>query len=308
VVKLQPGPSYNSIEHMYYEGRLQPVDPLYDDKGRPSNFLWGRINALKQHGGYTVIRAIGKRHAKVIDAIRQVSLEIPIIEADMFKSSEGGGKHITIAEIPTLLTDRPAQPTIILIRGALRVGIVIPPSASPNICEMIDTKAVRADTVAQSLMGRSCGYGKRDDKYIIYANLKHIETVLAFYQDVAGAVPPGLKNTGAKLTGTYQQVLAETAKAWLEDGTLDSMVTCSANNVNDCADAVLRGVNVWQGRAVYLDGPNKNFGPSWVALTQRRPDLVGKYLTFNTEARGYSGAKVHENFIDLPDEDDEDDE
>src|SRR5882672_14058 len=71
VVQLEPGPAYNSIEHMYDMGRIRQIEKLCDQDGRPTRFLWDRIDTLQRRGGYTIIRAIGKKHLPTALAIRQ---------------------------------------------------------------------------------------------------------------------------------------------------------------------------------------------------------------------------------------------
>lgn len=297
VVNLEPGPDYNSIDYMYRQGRIRQVDKLASDFGDPTPFLRERVATLQRHGGYTIIRATGKRHTAVIRALHLLAPNMPIIEADMFKVAVAG-EHLAIAEVPNLLCKRPEKPTILLVRGALRVGIVLPPEASDNICEMIDTNPGRADTGTQSFMGRSCGYRKRDDTYIIYTNLTHIETVRDFYDDVQGAIPVGLKNTGAQRSGSYEIVDFEKASKQIKDE--QKLVSrCSLNNVNDVADCVRRGVNTWDERLVFIDKPNPNYSKSWQLLVASRPEVVGNYVTYNPDLSQYSGAQIHENFIDL---------
>lgn len=296
VINLEPGPAYNSVEFMYEQGRIRQVEKLCDKFGTPTSFLAERLEVLKRHGGYTLIRAIGKRHIAVIKAIRSLAPTMNIVEADMFKTAVVG-KHITISEIPTFLSKQPEQPTVLLVRGALRVGIVLKPECSKNICEMIDTNAVRADTVTQSFVGRSCGYHKRGDTYGIFTNLKDVETVIDFYNDVYQAIPVGLKNTGAKKTGTYQIVPYKDAQVMIQNHKLVSR--CSLNNENDCADIVLRNVNTWDNRLVLIDKANPNFTKSWALLMANRPEVIGNYVSYNSAITGYNGAEVLENFIDL---------
>lgn len=293
VVNLEPGPAYNSIEWMYDQGRIRQVEKLVNKNGTPTRFLAERIATLQRHGGYTIIRATGKRHTALIRALRLLAPTMPLIEADMFKTAVAG-RHVAISAIPEILCQKPDSPTVVLVRGALRVGIVLPPKASKNICEMVDTNSVRADTATQSFIGRSCGYYKRKDTYSIFSNLKDIETVLDFYRDVKGAIPVGLKNTGAHRAGRYEVVPFENAYQ------TDAVVSrCSLNNENDVADHVLRGVNTWDGRFVLIDKPNPNFSQSWQRLVSQLPELVGHYVTFNPERNWYKGAEIHDNFIDL---------
>ncbi len=297
IINLEPGPAYNSIEHMYEQGRIRQVEKLANQFGDPTPFLRGRIDKLRQHGGYTIIRATGKRHTAVIRALRLLAPTMPIIEADMFKTAVAG-QHIAIADILKVLCERPTKPTVMLLRGALRVGIVLPPQASSNICEMIDTNAARADTVTQSFVGRSCGYHKRNDTYGIFTNLKDIETVLDFYKDTKGAIPVGLKNTGAHRSGRYEVVDFEKASVQIK-GEQKLVSRCSLNNENDVADHVLRGVNTWDSRLVLVDKPNPNYQKSWQLSVAYMPEFINNYVTYNPERNWYSGAEIHENFIDL---------
>jgi hypothetical protein len=297
VINLEPGPAYNSVERMYRQGRIRQVEKMANVFGDPTPFLAERIDTLRRHGGYTLIRATGKRHTAVIRALHLLAPTMPIIEADMFRQAVAG-QHVAIAEIPKVLSQRPDKPTVVLVRGALRVGIVLPPEASPNICEMIDTNAVRADTVTQSFVGRSCGYGKRNDTYSIFTNLKDIETVIDFYDDVNGAIPLGLKNTGAHRSGRYEVVDFEKAAQQIK-GEHKQVSRCSLNNENDVADHVLRGVNTWDSRLVLIDKPNPNYQKSWQLLVAYMPEAINNYVAFNPDSNWYSGAAIHDNFIDL---------
>lgn len=297
VVVLEPGPAYNSIKHMYEMGRIRQVDKLCSMFGDPTPFLADRVDTLQRHGGYTLIRATGKKHIAVIRALRLLAPTMPIIEADMFKQAVAG-THLRIADIPTQLSIHPKRPTILLVRGALRVGIVLKPSLSNNICEMVDTNAARADTVTQAFLGRSCGYHKGNDCYSIFTNLRDVETIIDFYDDVKGAIPVGLKNTGAAKGGSYQLVPLHDAYDMAKNQGYQ-VSRCSANNEHDVADEVMRNIDAWQGRLVYLDEANDKHLKSWAWLVATRPDLVGQFVTFNRDTVGYSGAKVDENFLDL---------
>jgi hypothetical protein len=227
--------------------------------------------------------------------------DMHIVDADSI-GGENGDEYIHLNELVKFLHQTPDEPTVVMVRQALRAGLTLPASISQNFYAVIDTPGdkSRNDTTVQSFIGRSCGYGKKDDTYPIYANMKEIQTSIDFFNGVEGAVPSGIKNTGVKIKsgkGRYEIVQ--------NDG--KRMVSvCSATHENDMADQVLRNQNTWADRYVYLDGPAPEHNDSWERLKKERPELIGQYAIYVkdksdniTSIDKYTKlAKVSKNFID----------
>lgn len=295
IIHLQPGKAYNSVEHMYRRGRLKQVGKLVTPQGDLTQFMRHRIESLlTTKNQYTVVRATGKRHYKLMAAIAHHYPNLQVIEADMFKACSPGHKHVTISDIPAALSTKPTQPTLFLVRGALRVGIVIPPEASPNIHEMVDTNSLRADTATQSFIGRSCGNGKVNDTYTIYSNLKEVEAVIDHYNGVKNAIPSGLKNRGSHKTGAYELVNERQMKLQPKHITV-----CSKNNEHDVAYEIRHNINAWESRYIHLDKANPKYKKSWQELKKLHPEVIGEYVMFNPSRTGYDGATLKLNFLDL---------
>lgn len=71
--------------------------------------------------------------------------------------------------INELLSTKPSNPTIIYLKDKLRMGEYLNTKYVYIVHD--DTRNTYCHTTAQSLMGRCCGYGKKNDKTIIYCDL-----------------------------------------------------------------------------------------------------------------------------------------
>ena len=84
-------------------------------------------------------------------------------------------------EVPSPTT----KPLLVLIKGAFRAGITID-SHFKDMIYMVYDNGLKADTTAQALLGRMCGYRSKEDHIentYFYINKKHADMYSAWEQD-----------------------------------------------------------------------------------------------------------------------------
>lgn len=271
-------------------------------EGVPSGFLYERVEELGNNNQYLVIRVPHAKYwdtqAVVIEAIKEVNKDAYIINADQNALKHPlSDEHITIAEIPSRLMRKPDRPTVMIIKQALRVGIVVPPEASVNINQMVDTLAIHDATVAQSLAGRSCGYGtKGEDTYPIFTQLKGIERVIRSYN--GERIDPSSQFN--KLSQTFNSGIYKIVnKEFLIEGRdYSAIVHCSKNFHHDVARTVLNDDYKWGNRLYEIDGPNPDHMDSWELLKKYRPDFIGKNALYIGNGENVIMGRLKDNFID----------
>ena len=75
------------------------------------------------------------------------------------------------------------KPLMVLVKGAFRAGITVPEEIKRYIYMVFD-HSVKADTTAQALMGRLCGYTSKVNKNTnVYVNAKYAKMYSACEND-----------------------------------------------------------------------------------------------------------------------------
>ena len=156
VEELLPGDGYIGIDHYNYTGRLNPTFDLTTADGAR------RFGAL--------IRGLGNKYALMrLSAAYKTRLNAQEVSARNICRANGyrvleftAGRteiNITRPTEPTdlpCLEDAPTRPTIVIIRGRLRAGKVVPKKHIGFVWE--GAKTSKTDALVQGLPGRMCGY------------------------------------------------------------------------------------------------------------------------------------------------------
>ena len=196
IVYLEPTKEYNSISKMLTNGRLKQTELFQPSFLREveSEFL---KNCKKHGAGYLVIRAAGKANDQLMNYINRHGANIEVKEFD--------ADNDNLDELNNFLSQRPKHPTWVVIRGGMRAGITL--GSKHFIRGWVENKSTNADSQVQSGVGRACGYGRTNDTYPIYCDLKQVAEVARYYEELAtGAVsnnPKGCQNKAAKAKKFY---------------------------------------------------------------------------------------------------------
>jgi hypothetical protein len=159
---LKPGQSYIGASDYLYRGLIKPT---FSIKDAPERFM-----ELVLAGGnrYTIIRLTsGPRAASesvlrslaAANGIRLVFFTQDTDEVIISKRRQVSmlpSSSTTIGPSPVCLSEEPSEPTLVVVKGRLRCGKVVPKEFVHMVWE--DSKDPDADTIIQSLLGRMCGY------------------------------------------------------------------------------------------------------------------------------------------------------
>jgi hypothetical protein len=272
--------AYNSIKHMLETKRIKPNGKLFHGALCTTfgSQIFTEINKRfnKGLGYYAILRVTGDAE-KVIRT--NYGHDYDVWKADSKGSKRGDKTHFTIAEIPGRLSQKVSRPTIILIKGALRVGVELVPEVCKNILLMVDGSSMqrKADTDAQSLLGRACGYNKKNDTFPIYVNMKHIEILVRHFDGEEGVFPEGMnsKEFDAALEGYTDRVynpLYDVVDYIEAPEPNDGVSKISLGNVYDYGKLLLEG-KMPRSRGADDAGASKGYR----GILVDKPNLKGKW-------------------------------
>jgi hypothetical protein len=166
VVDMVPGPGYVGVADYYYQGLVRPTFSLASGAGwdhfrsimtdrcaTGNKWFLVRCSATGRDDNtlsslQTWCRLAARGTVKLV-YYTQDRQDVAIRRAeqdDMLRK----GTHLPCLE------DAPAVPTIVILKGKLRAGKVVPKKHIGFVWE--DSKNPNTDTVIQSLFGRMCGY------------------------------------------------------------------------------------------------------------------------------------------------------
>lgn len=185
--------SYNGFAKMRTNNRLRQTEPLFLPNGKPTTFLRKAQQDFAQAcvakgSGHLVVRATGKKHVQLMAFINSQGRAVEVREFDAKKGN--------IDELNSYLATQPDEPTMVIIRGSMRAGITL--GHDNFIRGWIETGSVSSDTQAQSGAGRACGYGRNDESYPIYCDLRHVDAWIKVYDALdkgqTPLAPSGVQN------------------------------------------------------------------------------------------------------------------
>jgi hypothetical protein len=168
VVRLEPGVGYFGLEHYKNVGKLLPTFDICRESDRFAALL--PAPAARK---WVLFRAQGE---DAVSTVRRMCAAAGVRVAEY--NSKRADIAITRDEVVhgrPCLEDPPEISTVVLIKGRLRVGKVVPKAHIAFVWE--NTKRPKADTLVQALPGRMCGYLFGTDKPAIYVAGRFIEDI-----------------------------------------------------------------------------------------------------------------------------------
>lgn len=183
VVELQPGPGYIGVDHYLYTNRIHSAFDLskkWSKFARRIRAKGNRYNLIRTYGesdtgAYKTILTRAESEGFKVLHYTMDKAEIAITrkeQTDMIRATLAPSQKNNLVRIEALratvpcLEDEPSQPILVLLKGKLRAGKVVPKKFIGLVWE--DSKNPNTDTVIQSLLGRMCGYVFGDELPDIY--------------------------------------------------------------------------------------------------------------------------------------------
>ena len=161
IVRLTPPPQYLSVKKMMEREQIC----FYKEDPRIKF-----VKCLQMHNtpGYAIVRGM----ATLLEPIA-IKYGWATIHYDL--KSKGS---INLDEV---MTTRPLVPTVIFIKGMLRMGKQLKKNFVRFVFE--SSRSTKTDTILQGLLGRCCGYDSRPDIFVYIRQLTATEKVPIFKTD-----------------------------------------------------------------------------------------------------------------------------
>lgn len=158
IVELTPGESYVGVGDYWYQGRIHETFSIKEQWPRFAELVkskGAKWNLIRCYGGaedsnYTFIRALASIEGINVYDYTQTKMDIAITRVEQLQMRSLKNKIVPSLE------DVPAKPSIVLLKGKLRAGKVVPKNNIGFVWE--DSSSPNTDTIVQSLLGRMCGY------------------------------------------------------------------------------------------------------------------------------------------------------
>ena len=164
IEELVPGKDYYGLAEYYHMGRVLPTFDIFSKpcafekiiKGRGNKYALMRLTKSK-HGMQQEDAAI-----KVYKRIGGKVLYYTDKKTDIAITSAQKAK----LKLNICLDDAPSVPTLVIVRGRLRAGKVVPKKHVGFVWE--GAKISKTDSLVQGLAGRMCGYEFGEEKPFIF--------------------------------------------------------------------------------------------------------------------------------------------
>lgn len=201
IVELKTSKGYTGVTEMLRRGQ---VDESFSDDitegGRIFDLIDDACSRMEQNEEYgiMIIRSLKsniilgeKRYAKNFNILELNSsgskidyqrfndacLELVRINRYNEALKKGGSNYVTASK------PLKGKPLMVLVKGAFRAGITVHEEIKRYIYMVFD-HSVKADTTAQALMGRLCGYSSKVNKNTnVYVNAKYAKMYSAWEND-----------------------------------------------------------------------------------------------------------------------------
>jgi hypothetical protein len=159
---LKPGNGYIGASDYLYRGLIKPTFSIED---APERFM---DMVLAGGNRYSIIRLTSGPRAKAESVLRancrSKGIRLVFFTQDTDEVIVSKRRQVsmmpssatTIGPSPVCLSEEPSEPTLVVVKGRLRCGKVVPKEFVHMVWE--DSKDPDADTIIQSLLGRMCGY------------------------------------------------------------------------------------------------------------------------------------------------------
>lgn len=205
IVELKPSKEYVGVSEFLYNGQVMDAEK---DDIEEDGMIFEYINDAHQRmadNGDAGIIIIRTRHFNVIKSDPYITKDFDIYEMfssgsnieydkfnemalDLAAKNEYNRKIAKMKSSSAIVGGMPklyAKPLIVLIKGAFRAGITLDEKVKKYVYMVYDF-SLKADTTAQALLGRLCGYrSKKGDinNTYIYINKKYADMYSAWEND-----------------------------------------------------------------------------------------------------------------------------
>ena len=189
-VELEAGEGYFGLEQFKYKGKLHAAFDVLANKAKFQGLLaaagrrWVLMRLAKCKSSDAVEDWLKTLPGVTVLEFTEKKTEVAITKDQQAKMLKDEGKAVPC------LADAPAQTTVVIVRGRLRAGKVVPKQHIAFVWE--GARLSKTDSVVQGLAGRMCGYTtafagladvyipetslRRDEKKVVAAS--EIERVL----------------------------------------------------------------------------------------------------------------------------------
>lgn len=295
MVYLKPTRDYNGISDMLLNGRLRQSERIISKKGEITLFFETVLGRFKtdcqvKGPGYLVLRVLGDTN---VDKVKSY------VDNRGFRQREFSTKGEDLLELNDYISSPAETPTVVIIRGAMRAGMTL--GTGQYIRAWVEgPKSVGTDTQVQAGIGRACGYGRLNDDYPIYCDLKAAEEYHKYFKALEkgdAVIPNGIQNhathargkaKGRRATMTRILTLEEAKKEQIRrrqfrtPGKRDNsqFAHTASNQIRNIAlFALNEAQNNGNSLGYYFNGPHPNFREDYErALAKYGRHLDGKVL------------------------------
>lgn len=163
-VILYPEDGYYGVQEMFKNNRILKSDMCLQSKTLSTTFQ-NAVGPFLDKEKFALVRV--KDYNLAIKVEKAIKKQYKDIQTKIVTSKDNK-KDMTL----NFLSNKPTKFTIVIINGAARLGRQV---NTEHLAFVWDTPKQDTDTVAQSLAGRCCGYGKKDHGVMIYTDKEQLE-------------------------------------------------------------------------------------------------------------------------------------
>jgi len=195
IVYLKPGPGYYGISDLFDNAR---IEQSVDITNKPMDFIDLAAGEYDSQQGrdekkYNIVRLPSQWYYRDLeDELNVLDLNIAFINYHSQLDEVDKDIQLDISDFNKVIEAKPDKFTIIWIYGTLRAGKQL---NTYNIGFVHDTAHSSPDTIAQSLLGRIMGYGKKRHMVKCYTDIKSARLVQKWFENMFDVtkIPKGSK-------------------------------------------------------------------------------------------------------------------
>ena len=151
IVIMKPGVGYIGLQKMFESKRIVGFDNWKEGLKQ----ILEKQNALKK-SSYSIVRVFGDKMDEAIAIAKKCNIKYEVFDA-IERDKNKNNKMSSFND----LEKEPSSPTVIFIRGMLRMGKVVPKTHLSFVMET--SKNINTDCLLQGLLGRTFGYHTNQD-------------------------------------------------------------------------------------------------------------------------------------------------
>lgn len=244
---LAPGDNYFGLPDFFYGGLITPT---FDIESNRAEFA-----SLVTNGGakYSLIRFTTgkdaeKQEAAAVAVFRSLRGKVCYYTAERTEIAITAAQKAAL-NLPLCLEDAPTVPTLVIIRGRLRAGKVVPKKHIAFVWE--GAKISKTDSLVQGLPGRMCGYEFGATKPLIFlpsSSLKRDENKVIKSSEIERAMmsfPVALPRMGTNLKKNHVAAATSNGKTqcppfrmtWEAGDNVFALITDQFNEENTHGDS-----------------------------------------------------------------------